>query len=265
MTTVYHHDWYEESDIRPWANTDDELSYAFDLQVPTAINQGGAHVYFVSYLMFRDVTTNNMFWYSFTTFDTDVFNDLDQRYERAFLDVVTNVASVHTVIGDRSTMGHPAPDSSTLQTQPWSGYKHFDFRITSYRFGNALDKLLNEYGMKASKNPADYRLVNFHFNPEISYIASGGKPQTGGLGKIGVSFKNVSIKGYKSKQNQSSTIGIFEPSKALFHLSDSNQSKTADKIFQFGPTNNDWIPFSGDWNGDEVTTIGLYDKNTANF
>jgi hypothetical protein len=46
---------------------------------------------------------------------------------------------------------------------------------------------------------------------------------------------------------------------ASWFLRNSNSGGFADLAFNYGPTGTNWIPISGDWNGDGIDTPGLYD------
>lgn len=63
------------------------------------------------------------------------------------------------------------------------------------------------------------------------------------------------------------TLGLYDPSVGGFHLKNSlTQGGGADLVFCFGPGGNrGWTPIIGDWDGDGVDTIGLYDTHTATF
>jgi ELWxxDGT repeat protein len=66
------------------------------------------------------------------------------------------------------------------------------------------------------------------------------------------------------------TVGLYDPKTSLFYLSNSNQSGYADVVIGFGPGADEHgrvhtLPVAGDWNGDGVDTIGIYDSNTSLF
>jgi hypothetical protein len=61
------------------------------------------------------------------------------------------------------------------------------------------------------------------------------------------------------------TIGLYDGSTAWVHLRNSHTTGAADIEFFYGPGANNWVPVTGDWNGDGVDTIGLYDQATAMF
>jgi len=68
-------------------------------------------------------------------------------------------------------------------------------------------------------------------------------------------------------RNPLDTIGLYDPTSATYFLRNSNTTGVADiPAFNFGanvPTR--WIPFAGDWNGDGIKTIGVYEPTGASF
>jgi ribosomal protein S16 len=65
----------------------------------------------------------------------------------------------------------------------------------------------------------------------------------------------------------SSTPGLYDSSTSQFRLRNSNTSGVEDKWLAFGEVNtaHPWVPVVGDWNGDGVDTIGLYNPTNAAF
>jgi hypothetical protein len=64
------------------------------------------------------------------------------------------------------------------------------------------------------------------------------------------------------------TVGLYTPETGVFFLTndrDYNEKLRPDLIFNFGPENSIWIPIVGDWDGDGVDTVGLYDPENAVF
>ena len=55
------------------------------------------------------------------------------------------------------------------------------------------------------------------------------------------------------------------PATATWFLKFTNGAGSADLAFNFGASNPNLIPVTGDWNGDGVTTIGFFDPATAAF
>jgi hypothetical protein len=58
------------------------------------------------------------------------------------------------------------------------------------------------------------------------------------------------------------TIGAFDPSSATWYLRNSNTAGAPGAgTFQYGGVG--WLPVTGDWNGDGVTTVGVVDPNAV--
>jgi hypothetical protein len=63
---------------------------------------------------------------------------------------------------------------------------------------------------------------------------------------------------------QTSTPGVFDPSTATWYLRNENDSGAPDVgQFQYGGPG--WLPVTGDWNGDGLTTIGVVDPSTMTW
>ena len=80
------------------------------------------------------------------------------------------------------------PGSSTLQSQKWLGWKHFDFTLSNPQFAGGLGDALSvarAYGYTLSTNPADYVLSALHLNAELHYTES--TPATLGWSMRGLS------------------------------------------------------------------------------
>jgi predicted outer membrane repeat protein len=61
------------------------------------------------------------------------------------------------------------------------------------------------------------------------------------------------------------TVGFFDPGQKEFILLDKNSADANAIRFSFGPNTPDLMPISGDWNGDGIDTIGVYDRQIARF
>jgi hypothetical protein len=63
------------------------------------------------------------------------------------------------------------------------------------------------------------------------------------------------------------TVGVYDPRTSTFSLRNSNTTGTADIAFGFGDpalsSSGQYVPVVGDWTGDGVDTVGLYDRQTA--
>ena len=67
------------------------------------------------------------------------------------------------------------------------------------------------------------------------------------------------------------TLGLYCPETGAFLLTNTNASTTVetklypDYLFNFGPTNSGWKPIVGDWGGEGIDTVGLYDPENGVF
>jgi hypothetical protein len=61
------------------------------------------------------------------------------------------------------------------------------------------------------------------------------------------------------------TVGVYEPASGTFFLRFANGGGAADAVFTFGPPNPRLRGIAGDWDGDGVTGVGVYDPDTGAF
>ena len=61
------------------------------------------------------------------------------------------------------------------------------------------------------------------------------------------------------------TIGLYNPSRSVFYLSDSNQTGYADVTFEYGSAADGDVAIAGDWTGDGTDSAGVYDPVTGMF
>ena len=65
------------------------------------------------------------------------------------------------------------------------------------------------------------------------------------------------------------TVGLFDPATSYFYLRNSNDAGAADYAFGFGDPafsqSGRYVLMMGDWNGDGVDTVGLYDRLSAHW
>lgn len=68
-------------------------------------------------------------------------------------------------------------------------------------------------------------------------------------------------------RNTDATVGLYDSSNALYLLRNSNTSGDADTVFNFttDSVTETLVAISGDWDGDGVATVGLYDETTSTF
>jgi hypothetical protein len=60
-----------------------------------------------------------------------------------------------------------------------------------------------------------------------------------------------------------STVGLYSVGTSSFALKNVGAGNST--TFNYSPTDGNWVALAGDWNGDGVDTIGLYDKTTSRF
>ena len=61
------------------------------------------------------------------------------------------------------------------------------------------------------------------------------------------------------------TIGLYNESASTFFLRYTDDSGYADSTFVYGKLAADWISLAGDWDGNGIDTVGLYDPATSKF
>jgi hypothetical protein len=64
----------------------------------------------------------------------------------------------------------PLAGTTLFQTQTWTGWRVFNFAITQQNFTTALQSLKDkEPTFGGSDNPADYALMEWHLNAELTF------------------------------------------------------------------------------------------------
>ena len=80
----------------------------------------------------------------------------------------------------------PLTGTTLFETQTWSGWRLFKFAITQENFKTALRSLKDkEPTFHGSDNPADYALVEWHLNAELTFAT--------GPAKLGWSLKGAEL------------------------------------------------------------------------
>ncbi|MBI3283070.1 LamG domain-containing protein [Candidatus Curtissbacteria bacterium] len=184
--------WDAASRPRPWTTAGIELSYAFELKVPTATRKNDGEVYIIPYFFFRDTVSGKAFWYGAQTFD------LRPAFaETVLFDSATNSPIALSSINTGTAWTHLGPNSSTFQQAPWSDFKYFEFRINVDDFQKALaavrimDPKICSFCSSFSTDPTNYLLEHFNLNPEV-YDAP-----TGSSGQLGLAFRNIVLASYQ--------------------------------------------------------------------
>ncbi|QDV86187.1 hypothetical protein [Planctomycetes bacterium TBK1r] len=74
------------------------------------------------------------------------------------------------------------------------------------------------------------------------------------------------ISGDVGSDGSEDSIGLFNQIWSTFELKGSKYDDSIDRSTTFGPgRSNDWLPVTGDWDGDGFDTIGLYHSRTGEF
>jgi hypothetical protein len=188
-----------QQQFRPFAQPGNTLVYAIQAQLPFGIGEGNcgsagsACAYATMYFNFQDATTGLEFWYGAALYDTRGSpNGLGYLGETVLYDSSTREAIVAGVVNLSAARGArfttALATSQGFQSQSWTGYKPFQFAISATNLENAVGKIKAHYPAqygRLSSNPADYRVFQVNFNPEVAYF--------GGKASLGVAFNNIRI------------------------------------------------------------------------
>jgi hypothetical protein len=61
------------------------------------------------------------------------------------------------------------------------------------------------------------------------------------------------------------SVGIFNPLVARFFLRNEHNNGAPDNVIRYGKADSDWVPLTGDWDGDGVDSIGIYNPDVSRF
>lgn len=180
--------WDLEQAPRPFQNTEVQLSFSFDMKVPTAQRQNGAEVYVCAYLLLRDRHSGRQFWLGPSLFDL--------RSAERFPDTVhfddweggTKLPILFSALNAQCAWFHPGPNSACFTNQTFNEYRRFDFRVGPSELSAALAAMKGRWpDLEAmSADPADYQLTHFNINPEV-YAPEGSR------GQLGVALRNIRL------------------------------------------------------------------------
>ena len=173
---------------RPFREPDRELSFSFDLKVPTAEREGKAAVYLCAHFLFRDQRSGRQFWFGASLFDlrgADRFHDIVHvdNWEGG-----TRLPILFSALDERSAWLHLGPGSAHFTGVPFDKYRRFDFRVGAEELRTAV------VGMKkrlpdladAAEDPSDYQLTHFNVNPEV-YAPEGSR------GRLGLALRDIRV------------------------------------------------------------------------
>ena len=182
--------WWWNLERAPWPfrEADRELSFSFDLKVPTAERQGQAEVYICAHFLFRDQRSNRQFWFGASLFDL--------RGAERFPDTVhvdnweggTGLPILFSALNQRSAWLHPGPGSAQLTDRTFDDYRKFDFRVGATELRAAIVAMRKRLPKlaDASEDPRDYQLVHFNVNPEV-YAPEGSR------GRLGLAMRDIRV------------------------------------------------------------------------
>jgi len=172
----------------PFRDAHRELSFSFELKVPTAVRQGTAEVYITTNFLFRDKRSKQQFWLAAFLFDP--------RGEERSPDTVhldnweggTQLPILFSSLNLRSQWLHPGTGSSQFTDKPFEDYRRIDVCLGPEELRAAIAsmrKAMPQFAA-ASEDPRDYQLIHFNINPEVS------APQ-GSRGQLGLALRDIRV------------------------------------------------------------------------
>jgi hypothetical protein len=182
--------WWWNQDRAPWPfrEADRELSFSFDLKVPSAERQGQAEVYVCAHFLFCDQRSHRQFWFGASLFDL--------RGAERFPDTVhvdnweggTGLPILFSALNQGSAWLHPGLGSSQFTDRPFDDYRRFDFRLGTAELRAAIAAMRKRLPKlaDASEDPRDYQLLHFNVNPEV-YAPEGSR------GRLGVAMRDIRV------------------------------------------------------------------------
>jgi hypothetical protein len=162
----------------PFAETGMAVVNSLELQVPVAssLNRPGNFAYVVSDLAFVDRRSHTKISYAIRLFHYALQPAPEPTLKQLYRTEVGHFdAPSHSFqVGNQLAMGSRIvtvlSGSTLFQTQPWRGWRFFDAAITRSNFVAALGALQEaDASFPGSKNPADYGLIEWHLNAELTF------------------------------------------------------------------------------------------------
>jgi hypothetical protein len=180
--------WRQSRAPSPFSQADRELSFSFDLKVPTAERRGRAEVYVCAYFQFLDRRSKRQFWFGASLFDlrgADRFHDIVHvdNWEGG-----TGLPILFAALDRRSKWLHPGPGSAEFADRPFDDYRRLDFRVGPAELRAAISAMRKRLPKTAdiSDDPSDYRLLHFNVNPEV-YAPEGSR------GRLGLAMRDIRV------------------------------------------------------------------------
>lgn len=160
--------WSPAERTYPFSKPGKALAVSMQLQIPTANDAGNAHsnTYVAADLLFTDRTTGVRISYGATLF----FNRHSVSPGRVAYDQQSNSFMVNSGVVLQNPWIALMPHSAVQQGAPWGGWRNFHYAVSEENFRAALAALKSNYpSIKASPNPGDYALSQFHLNAEMHF------------------------------------------------------------------------------------------------
>lgn len=180
--------------IHVFERRDRSILCRLNLQVPTAqdLNRVGNFTYVLAEFVFEDWKTHTQISYGVNLFHHDAARvppptkQYLQRTEVDPFDAPSHSFQVGNRLALDSRVVTPLAGTTLFQTQTWSSWRLFKFAITQKNFKTALRSLKDKEPIfNGSDDPADYALVEWHLNAELTFAT--------GPAKLGWSLKGAEL------------------------------------------------------------------------
>jgi len=144
----------------PFASPDSSLHGSLDLQVPAAT---GSDVYVVADLLFEGPNGARI------SFGIAIFrNGGVSSVVTSGYDSPSNSYILNSPLGVDQRFVTQASNSAAATGTPWSGWRHFEWRVSENQFVDALQYLTGAFpGKLTSTDPVHYVLTKVHLNAEF--------------------------------------------------------------------------------------------------
>ncbi len=147
------------------------LTTNFDLQVPYAHNNPRIpehHPFVVSDITTAEIDGHGNTFNRVTLHASAFSSGQGGGNEGIMYDAATNSVIISGVIRPASIYLNQLPGSATFSGSPWTGFRHFGFTQDTSQFARGLADA-HKIFPQLSTNPADYVLVQWHLNAELTY------------------------------------------------------------------------------------------------
>ncbi len=172
----------------PFQQPGRELSFSFDLKVPTARREGKAEVYVCAHLLLRDSQSGQHFWFGAALFDLREANQFPDTVHVDNWPGGTGLPILFSALNSNSHWLHPGPGSAEFTSKPFTDYRRVDFRVDAQGLRGAIAAMKQRWQEfeQVSSEPADYQLTHFNINLEVF-------APTGSHGQLGVALRDIRL------------------------------------------------------------------------